>query len=482
MYGKPRWDKTTHSQTKQHIEQHIDDKNRVLSVLETKEITLKTKENTGLSYNSISFLIQGSYTMGNVSLFFGKVLKYILLLFASAILGVVLLYLVYLIPSERVKRNADRSFEELSREFSHPTLDENNKYLSTLDNFTDSMMISNSSTEREGYSKLLSAISGTHDNVYNLLFVDRRTIEHEKHTYDYTRYWHGYQIIIRPLLCFFDYSGIRAINTVVFIAALLVAMIAVYKKIGLSHSAAFLFTVISLYPPGIMCSLQNSCMYYILTVSVAIFCMVKRKYYNYVFLFSGIATAYFDFLTYPVLVPCILLALVVSEDDHSVWSILLKMLKYFFLWGSGYAGMWLLKWIVVYMIWGDQFLDSLVSAINTRSGSGVLSNVQVLPVIFKYFSSTITLPLVVLSLCYILFQVAAMIKKGMNKEKLYKIPLILIMPLVVITWMLLTKEHVWVHHFLVCRNFGVFYFCFYLLFAFLAGNKIKDISDQSVFP
>lgn len=44
-YMHIRWDETTHSSEKQHIEQHIGGKNSILTLLDTKEVSSKTKGN-----------------------------------------------------------------------------------------------------------------------------------------------------------------------------------------------------------------------------------------------------------------------------------------------------------------------------------------------------------------------------------------------------------------------------------------------------
>ena len=44
-YMHIRWDKTAHSDEKQYIEQHIEDENSILKVLDTKDISSKTKNN-----------------------------------------------------------------------------------------------------------------------------------------------------------------------------------------------------------------------------------------------------------------------------------------------------------------------------------------------------------------------------------------------------------------------------------------------------
>ena len=45
--------------------------------------------------------------------------------------------------------------------------------------------------------------------------------------------WHGYQVVLRPLLVFFDYRALRFLNAIVFIAFLRAAAVILRFRLGL---------------------------------------------------------------------------------------------------------------------------------------------------------------------------------------------------------------------------------------------------------
>ena len=51
-YMHIRWEETTHSTSKQHIEQHIPEQNSILNLLDTKEISSKMKSNITKLYEA----------------------------------------------------------------------------------------------------------------------------------------------------------------------------------------------------------------------------------------------------------------------------------------------------------------------------------------------------------------------------------------------------------------------------------------------
>ena len=51
-YMHIRWEETAHSTSKQHIEQHIQEQNSILNLLDTKEISSKMKSNITKLYEA----------------------------------------------------------------------------------------------------------------------------------------------------------------------------------------------------------------------------------------------------------------------------------------------------------------------------------------------------------------------------------------------------------------------------------------------
>ena len=72
----------------------------------------------------------------------------------------------------------------------------------------------------------------------------------------YPRYWHGYQVILKPLLFMTDYLGFRSINQIVLLTLSALILAAMYKFGQRKIMIPFLLTLLFLRPKAIAFSLQ----------------------------------------------------------------------------------------------------------------------------------------------------------------------------------------------------------------------------------
>lgn len=137
-----------------------------------------------------------------------------------AILGVAALAVTYFIPRERMRENVWASSIALHEEGlgAHIWKDIEE---TMLDIYTDGLMLNVSYTEtKDGVRDILL---GTHvevdgknpmESLYEVIALsnDNYIVK------NYGRYWHGYQVLLRPLLCVFTYSDIRHMNMILQLA------------------------------------------------------------------------------------------------------------------------------------------------------------------------------------------------------------------------------------------------------------------------
>lgn len=154
-------------------------------------------------------------------MWFGRI---VLLVACSAVIGTILLVLVSLIPEEAMYDNVVSSAEVLYGEGTYPKALEGIAG-TWLDNFTDGLII-NTAYTRSG-DLLEDALLGTriHTDDYNPMeslytFLVAGTEDAEIITYG--RYWHGYMVVLCPLLICISYSSIRSLNMVCQLAAMFV--------------------------------------------------------------------------------------------------------------------------------------------------------------------------------------------------------------------------------------------------------------------
>lgn len=307
--------------------------------------------------------------------------KYIGTLGISIIIGMLMLAAVYALPVAEMKANVARSSEIFNYERIYPQMVQGYKYMQ-LDNYTDSIMLG---------AAIYDGTESTVNKAVNNYHIDSDQIApdlamtnyaNEVTAYDYFavpygRYWHGYLVPLKLLLLFFDYGDIRILNF--FLQNFLLFMIIrkLYRVHMERYAPAFLIMIFVLNPLTAALSLQFSSVYYIVLLSTISFLHLveyreeKESKINYLFFATGILTAYFDFLTYP-LVPfgiLIVLYLIVNGENIRIASIK-PLLQKGFLWGFGYGGMWSGKWLAGGILTKQNLFADALNQIFLRTSAG----------------------------------------------------------------------------------------------------------------
>jgi hypothetical protein len=171
------------------------------------------------------------------------------------------LAVTYFIPQGKMMEHTKESSIIIYNEGRHPhiweTIDE-----TVLDGTTDGLMLNISYTKTD--SALNDILLGTWTRIdgnkgmsslYELLAMDNHN-GYEIKTYG--RYWHGYQIILKPLLCFFSYADIRQINMAVQLALVILFVYLLTNWGGQSSFFRFLVCIFSchLLRLPVRCSIQ----------------------------------------------------------------------------------------------------------------------------------------------------------------------------------------------------------------------------------
>ncbi|MCM1268572.1 MAG: hypothetical protein NC302_11770 [Bacteroidales bacterium] len=293
----------------------------------------------------------------------------------------VLMILVYLIPTERMFENAKRSVEIFEIEGSSAQMIHG--YPSTaLDNYTDTWMLRIAFYDGEE-----SAADKAFHNYYyhgdrEYADVCQSTIAYLKDTNpgknraEYARYWHGYLLILKPLLFLFDYGTIRQILKICSLFFVLYLTV-LLERVGLKE-AVFPFggMLVFLEFATIGMSMQYTWVF-LLAMFFSVLILKKHKVwergaYNWIFLIIGCLTSFFDFLTYPLItlaVPLLMLCMCYEMQERKgvkifLWHKILLAVH----WAVGYVGMWCGKWICLVLFWGDGAIQDAVNSILERSG------------------------------------------------------------------------------------------------------------------
>lgn len=83
----------------------------------------------------------------------------------------------------------------------------------------------------------------------------------------------------------------------------------------------------------------------------------------------GMITAYFDFLTYPLITLLYPLCVYLYLHEKSFGENIVGMVKYSMEWFVGYMGLWAAKWVLVDLFTGSAVIENALSTILTRTQS-----------------------------------------------------------------------------------------------------------------
>lgn len=198
---------------------------------------------------------------------------------------------------------------------------------------------------------------------------------------DYARYWHGYVLILRPLLYFMDYSDFRIWNCFLQIALVCYIAFLIWKATGMKrYVLAFLTSYALLMPPALFLSLQYSWAFYLSFGGILL--VVKKSEFlsagsNYAFFFLivGMMTSFFDLLTFPLLTwgfP-VIWWIVMKGDKMGGAERFKKVVFSGVSWVAGYALFWILKWVIATLVLGRNVIaDGIGEAFYRVSDEGVV--------------------------------------------------------------------------------------------------------------
>lgn len=280
-----------------------------------------------------------------------------------------------------------------------------------------------------------------------LRFPMAESVHADEYIYKYSRYWHGYQVVVRPFLTVVDYEGIGLINT--FLAIIFGGwfLYLIWRKVS-PAAAIFIFVVFLLYM-GIwvvpQCMQLFTC--FILTFLTGIVVLTRRSLSTTVFrqfctfFVVGAVTVYFDFLTTPLLtlgVPLALILVANPEDPDP----LRKTIAAWTGWGIGYGGLWVTKWIIAGIVGGDDIIGDAMNQVGLRINHSVgYSMVDAgMPVIIMFL---------VLMVCAMLVWAYWTFKRC---DRLKPYTGLLLTACLPVLWTIIIRNHTFQHHWFTWRQ------------------------------
>ena len=392
-----------------------------------------------------------------------KIIKYAGILIAGIIFGLCSLFFVYALPVERMQENALESLDPFMQEGENPFLLEGYKG-SSLDNFTDAIMLGNAVYEDE-FSFWESAmevpraagVDGAPMESLEEYLEGERDVERT----EYSRYWHGYLLFLKPLLYFFNYEQIRIINGCVQAVLLLWIACEFFKKRMFRGFVAFVLAVLGMFPVVFPRSLQFSTVFYIGNIALLL-CLKnherwkRRDLYPVFFFITGMCTSFFDFLTYPLYtfgMPIVLYLVFESEADGC--KRFFSVIKYGTFWATGYALMWVGKWIVGSLLTGENFYTKAFETVAVRMSSEVYGETpsRIMAVLrngYIYANKAGVFLAVVL-----IIWIGSCIWRAHGKIKADRVLMMVFAACMPVVWYLLISNHSYAHYWYTFRALSI---------------------------
>ena len=335
---------------------------------------------------------------------------------------------------------------------------------STGDGFTDALMLAEAIFDDPDVSPLEQAV-----HVYRRYATDSASADLAEQlegndlpfTISYERYWHGFLVILRPLLMVFSYADLRMLCCVMqmLLFALVIVMLA---RRGMTQLALpFTAMLLTLSPMGTLLSLQYFSAYSLMMLGVLVVLRGDRRLsqgagYLYFFLMQGILTCYFDFLTYPLVTLCmpLLLSLYLHRDEQGLLGFAIAAGV---AWCVGYLGFWALKWIAGSLLAQENLIRSALYRVlyqSTPAGDVAAGRLDAIRVNLAAFCRP---GYAVLYLGSALLCAWPMLRRRSGARRLLAggRPLLLLLALLPLAWWFLAANHSLVHTFFTCKELSV---------------------------
>lgn len=223
------------------------------------------------------------------------------------------------------------------------------------DNFNDAVMLSLAYMDPD--ATVLDTMAGAYygGGIWDAVdALDNRVTAHLDSDTWYQRYWNGYLVVLRALLTWFTYDQIRVANALALGALALAVAVGLTWRVRPGAAVAFLVAAFFCAPPIVALNVQFVGVFYIALLGMLAVLWLSRlrparRYDLELFCVLGIATAYIDMLTAPVVtlgLPLLtLVAIEISEGEverigHIAWTALRSSA----VWAAGYALFWASKW------------------------------------------------------------------------------------------------------------------------------------------
>lgn len=373
---------------------------------------------------------------------FGYLIRVIGTLIICIMIGALLMLLIYRVPvNKEFKANAVAVLDDQNTSADYPIIHSWEQYFTS---FRPGVFDGNSTTiiVNNCYSEI-------NDN-----YLQNSVMP------EYSRYWHGYVVLWRPLLYILEYKDLEIFLTfLLFFLAMLIAS-DIRKKKSLACSICF-WVYFTLTMPMIV----GMCLQYIPIALIINFGLIYylnnserlAKNSNSFFVFFvviGALTNYLDLLTYPLCSWGIIITWAVIMDPvyRKPINHLVRVVVSGVSWIIGYGGMWVGKAIFNRILLGKDAAELIFREALYRSGNGepIWNRLNALYINWRHYMYPLYAG--ILFVCVIIWFASIILKGWRLSEKRYALGIIVLSSPV---WYFVLSNHTRIHHLFTYRIYGV---------------------------
>lgn len=264
----------------------------------------------------------------------------------------------------------------------------------------------------------------------------------------YGRYWQGYQTTLRPVLTVLDYTKIRILNYILFVALLTICLYLMCTTISGKVALIFGISLLAINFPIVPLSLQfSTCFFIALTGMILIMKYPKLTQESNLyctFFTIGAITSFMDFLTTPQLtlgLPLIIYLLARGGKEKAWKTIIILSV----VWAAGYGCLWASKWIIGYLLTGNNILADAMQSVELRSSNLYKGMEMTIPNIISFIWTNIKAKhltgLFYLGLAIIAAMIFVYIRIMKDKQSIKNYSWLLLTTMIVPVWFLALRNH-----------------------------------------
>lgn len=412
-----------------------------------------------------------------------KILGYLLLYLGIVVLFSVLMLGTYMLPDYNIRGHVAESIPQLQGEgigycpfFAQSS--------AMLDTHTDALILN--IAQAKGMNEEQSVVQKAFENSFyedktaNALSSLSESVNMPNNNHEYSRYWHGIQVLVRPLLLFFNYTEIRYLLMILVFILLGITFSMMGKQLGTKHTISFAITISLMYIVLIPMSLQYSSIFIVTLLGMIsvlfLYKIKKEKFLGMLFFAIGAFSTFFDLLTYPLVslgFPLVLAIILENKKGKNLLQQMIFIIQLGIIWALGYAILFFTKWVVASIVLNKDAitlaLNELLFRVNGNETYPV-DRIATLKNNFNYFF--IPTAKYILIAIFIIWIVAFVLYRKKIKECKLVLPLICI-AMVPYIWYLAFSGHSSIHAWFTNKIQAVSVFAILcLLFEVIDNNKI----------